>query len=126
MNSSLINHVLPSELVEYFEITEILELGDVKTRSMFIEVKLKEKNTLPCGYDMNAYESKGFLSSKLVQDFPLRGKAVYLNIKRRRWRHKETKTEIRSDYSFIAEGAKFTQELADFLKGTGRDPGRYH
>lgn len=98
----------------------------MKTRSQYIEVELEEKNVLPLGYDPGHYESKGFLSSKRVQDFPLRGKAVYLSIRRRRWRHKQTKEEVRSDYSFIADGAKLTQELADFLKGTGRDPRRYH
>ena len=29
--------------------------------------------------------SKGFLPEIEVQDFPIRGKAVYLRIKRRRW-----------------------------------------
>lgn len=98
----------------------------MKTRSQYIEVELEEKNVLPFGYEPGLYESKGFLSSKRVQDFPLRGKAVYLSIRRRRWRHKQTKEEVRSDYSFIADGAKLTQDLADFLKGTGRDPRRYH
>lgn len=37
---------------------------------------------------------------------------VYLLIRRRRWRHKSTKKEISSDYSFIAEGARLTQEEA--------------
>ena len=78
------------------------------------------------GYNSSDYESKGFLSSKRVQDFPLRGKAVYLVVKRRRWRHKQTKEEIQSDYSFIAEGSKLTQELSNFIKGTGRDPRRHH
>ena len=58
--------------------------------------------------------------------FQFGGKAVYLNVKRRRWRHKVTKQEIQSDYNFIAEGAKLTEELSDFLKGTGRDPRRYN
>jgi len=125
LNLSLINHVLPPELA-YFEIIQIREQGDQQSKKIFIEVVLEEKNVLPSGYDTTAYESKGFLSCKRVQDFPLRGKAVYLNIWCRRWRHKETKEEIRSDYSFIADGAKLTLELADFLKGTGRDPRRYH
>lgn len=116
MNSTLLNQVLPPELVEFFEIIELHELGDLQTKKVFIEVELEEKNTLPSGYDSAAYASKGFLSCKRVQNFPLRGKAVYLNIKRRRWRHKETKVEIRSDFSFLAEGSKLTQELADFLK----------
>ena len=72
------------------------------------------------------YESKGFYDRAMIQDFPIRGKAVYLCIKRRRWRNKFNKSiEIKSDYSFITEGSKLTIELSDFLKGTGRDPRRY-
>lgn len=125
MNSSLISHVLPEELIEYFDIKEVLVLCDIKTKKEFLSVDLDERNSLPIGYEASSYQSKGFVSNKTIQDFPLRGKAVYLNIRRRRWRHKETLEDIQSDYSFIAQGAKLTQELADFLKGTGRDPRRY-
>jgi hypothetical protein len=49
-----------------------------------------------------------------------------LGIRRRRWRNKNDKSiEIKSDYSFIADGSKLTVELSDFLKDTGRDPRRY-
>ena len=126
MNSSLISYVLPSELLNYFRITEVDDLCNLATKEAFIEVKLEENNQLPNSYSSSDYESKGFLSSKRIQDFPLRGKAVYLTIKRRRWRHKITKKEIRSDYSFICEGSKLTVELSDFLKGTDRDPRRYN
>jgi hypothetical protein len=126
LNLDLISYVLPSELLDYFRVIEVQELCSLKTKTVFISVQLEEKNQIPRGYDSSKYESKGFLSSKTVQDFPLRGKAVYLTIKRRRWRDKVTKEEITSDYSFIAEGSKLTQELSDFLKGTGRDPRRYH
>ena len=118
MNLALISYVLPSELLDYFKVTQVRELCDIKAKTVFISVELEEYNILPKGYDRSKYESKGFLSSKRVQDFPLRGKAVYLTIKRRRWRDKETKQEIRSDYTFIAEGSKLTQELSDFLKGS--------
>lgn len=126
MNPDLISYVLPSELLVYFEITQVEELCSLETKEVFISVELEEKNSLPNPYRSSEYESKGFLSSKTVQDFPLRGKAVYLTIKRRRWRHKETKKEIRGNYSFLAEGSKLTQELSDFLKGTGRYPRRFH
>ncbi len=125
LEKSIINYVLPSEILKDFTIKEVKELGDSRLKEVYIELQLEEKNTLPPGYKSEEYESKGFISSKRVQDFPLRGKAVYLVIKRRRWRHKETKKEIKSDYSFISEGAKLTQELSDFLKGTGRYPRRY-
>jgi len=59
---------------------------------------------LPSGYLPSNYESKDFLPSSRIQDFPIRGQAVYLVIRRRRWHHKETKREIRNDHSFIAEG----------------------
>jgi hypothetical protein len=116
LETTLLNHVLPSELLNYFRTTEVLELCNIKTKEVFIEVKLEENNQLPNFYFPSDYESKGFLSSKRIQDFPLRGKAVYLTIKRRRWRHKLNKNEIRSDYSFIAEGSKLTVELSAFFK----------
>jgi len=125
MNSALISHVLPGELLEHFDINKVNELCDIKTKNIFLSVDLDEKNNLPPGYDSSCYQSKGFMSDKTIQDFPLRGKAVFLTIRRRRWRHKQTKEEIRSDYSFITEGAKLTQGLADFLKGTSRYPRRY-
>ena len=126
LDITLLSYVLPTSLLTYFKITRVSELCSIKDHKDFIEVHLEENNQLPSGYSSVDYESKGFVSSKRVQDFPLRGKAVYLVIKRRRWRNKLTKEEIRSDYSFIAEGSKLTQELSDFLKDTGRYPRRYH
>jgi transposase len=125
MGTGFISYILPEELLAHFEITSLQELGELATKKMILEVQMEEKNQLPLGYSPKDYESKGFSSESRIQDFPIRGKAVYLLIKRRRWRHKETKKEITSDYSFIAEGSKLTRELSDFLKGTGRDPGRY-
>lgn len=126
MDKSLISFVLPQELLSHFGINHVKELCRIEDKTVYISVELEEINKLPSMYDSKEYESKGFLSSKTIQDFPLRGKALYLTIKRRRWRHKLTKKEITSDYSFLAEGSKLTQELSDFLKGTGRDPSRYH
>ena len=127
MEKALIGYFLPEGLLEHFKITNVEELGEVSTKRMVIQVELEEINTIPKCYDSSLYESKGFYPITIVQDFPIRGKAVYLAIKRRRWRHKEHKNEIiHNDYTLIAEGSRITQELSDFLKGTGRDPRRYH
>ena len=100
-------------------------LGDVASKKMFFEIYLEENNEILGSYDKAKYESKGF-TEITIQDFPIRGKAVYLKIKRRRWRHKERPHEIiRNDFSFVAEGSGFTKELSDFLKGTGRYKGGY-
>ena len=127
MEKALIGYFLPEGLLEHFKITKVEELGEVSTKRMVIQVELEEINTILKCYDSSLYESKGFYPITIVQDFPIRGKAVYLAIKRRRWRHKEHKNEIiHNDYTLIAEGSRITQELSDFLKATGRDPSRYH
>ena len=100
-------------------------LGDVGSKKMFFEISLEENNEILDTYNKEQYESKGF-TEITIQDFPIRGKAVYLKIKRRRWRHKERPNEIiRNDFSFVAEGSGFTKELSDFLKDTGRYKGGY-
>ena len=112
--------------MDQFLITDISELGHVKSKRVNWYIYLEEKNKLPSGYDSQEYESKGFFSQKYIQDFPIRGKAVYLVLKRRRWRLKaDPSQELSTDCLFITEGSKITQELSDFLKGTGRDPRRY-
>lgn len=126
MENSLLNHFLPEELLGHFCIVDLKELGDVLSKEMFYEIYLEENNVIPEGRVSSHYESKGFYTEVTIQDFPIRGKAVYLKIKRRRWRHKDNpKDIIRNDYSFVAEGSKLTKELSDFLKETGRYTGRY-
>ena len=125
MDKEIISHFLPEGLLAHFSITEVFLLGDVKSKKMFFEICLEEDNKLLEEPDSSQYESKGFTEITL-QDFPIRGKAVYLKIRRRRWRHKlDTKKVVRNDFSFVAEGSGFTQELSDFLKDTGRYQGRY-
>ena len=127
MEKELIGYFLPQGLLKYFTITNVEELGEVSTRRMVLQIDLDENNLLPHGYDPKEYESKGFYPVTLIQDFPIRGKAVYLALKRRRWRHKIHRNQIiYNDYSIIADGSRMTEELSAFLKGTGRDPGRYH
>ncbi len=125
MELPIIASVLPDLILDYFTIVNFKELGNVKTKKMEFEVHLDEKNSIHQGVDSKEYESKGFLPSSRVQDFPIRGKAVYLVLRRRRWRHKQTKKEIHNNISFVAKGVKLTEEISDFLKGTGRDPRRY-
>jgi len=110
-----LGYVFPLELMEHFEIVSVQELGNVKAKEDYYEVVFEEKPIIPEGVNASEYESKDFVS-KTVQDFPIRGRAVFLEIKRRRWRHKETGASISRDFSFLAEGSKFTKELADFLK----------
>jgi hypothetical protein len=122
LDTTLLSHFLPAGLLEHFTITSINDLEDTVSKEKYFEIQLEENNILhkPNAID---YESKGFTQITL-QDFPIRGKAVYLKIKRRRWRHKlRPKEVVRNDFSFVAVGSGFTQELSDFLKGTGKYKG---
>ena len=118
--------MFPSELMEYFRISKFQILCYIQTRSECWEIEFEEINELPNGYSPIEYESKGFVESKLIQDFPLRGRAVFLRVKKRRWRHKQSGDIIKRDFSFIADGSKFTQELSDFLKDASGYATRYH
>jgi hypothetical protein len=118
--------LFPSELMDYFMITDFQTLCSIEIKEEYWVIEFEEKNKVPAGYSSIEYESKGFMESKLIQDFPLRGKAVYLRIKKRRWRHKQSGEIIKRDFSFIADGSKFTQELSDFLKDASGYATRYH
>lgn len=107
-------------MLEYFSIVEHQQLCSVKDKLEYWVIDFEEKNEIPNGYSTSHYESKGFNQARLVQDFPIRGRGVYLRIRKRRWRHKQTGAIIQRDFSFIAEGSKFTSELSDFLKDAGR------
>ena len=120
MEIGIVSHFLPTGLLEHFSITNVSELCNVKERKHFIEISLEENNKILKDVDSTLYESKGF-TAITIQDFPIRGKAVFLKIKRRRWRLKDNhRVVIRNDFSFVAEGSGFTRELSDFLKGRGR------
>jgi transposase len=108
--------ILPRDLLEYFEVTQVKIVPGAKEEDDYYLITLEEHNSLPAGFKLDEYESKGFYKARLIQDFPIRGKAVYLEIHRRRWRHKSSKQNIHRDFSLIAAGTKFTKELADFLK----------
>jgi hypothetical protein len=112
--------------MEYFQITNFEILCSVSTKKEYWLIDLEESNEIPKGYHASEYESKGFTESKLIQDFPLRGRGVYLRIRKRRWRDKKTGAIIKRDFSFIADGSKFTKELSDFLKDGGQYANRYH
>lgn len=125
MESEYLSHIFPKGLLEHFKVTAFIEMENIAEKTMFYEIHLEENNKILGDYDQNLYESKGF-TEVVLQDFPIRGKAVFLRFKRRRWRLKDDKTKIiRNDFSFVAVGSGFTQELSDFLKDSGRYKGRY-
>lgn len=107
----LANLVLPHEIFEYFDIITI-QGGERQ-----VDIYLEEKNENPEGYELVKLVSKGFHPSICLQDFPLRDKALYLHVRRRRWYCESTRKTVERDWESVAKGTRLTKGFASFLKG---------
>lgn len=110
MESSGYRLLLPEGTLDYFNIS------DIKESSTEIVICLEEKNEVPQEYSGSKVESKGFYDPIVVQDFPIRGKKVFLNIRRRRWIVKDEGRYVSSNWKLVAQGSRMTHEFASFLK----------
>jgi hypothetical protein len=80
----LARYILPKEIFNYFTLVQIKEEGNN------LHFYLEELNVLPAEYSSRYMESKGFHKESIIKDFPLREKALYLHVRRRRWLNKDT------------------------------------
>lgn len=108
---SLLKLVLPSELFDYFEITNLVIADQT------VDVYLDEQDIKPTIFSDHKLTSKGFHSEIVVQDFPIRKKAVFLHVRRRRWLVEDTGKVVSREWDSVAEGTRYTKSFADFLKG---------
>lgn len=107
---TLIEALLPSELYQYFEI------GDVKITDKEIHVYLNELNNWPSSHKNIKLISKGFHQAVTIQDFPIRERAVFLHVRRRKWQEEHTGKIISNSWNIVAEGTRYTKGFASFLK----------
>jgi hypothetical protein len=110
----LLKLFLPDILVEHFDLTQSKQEGET------LHLYFDEQNKPPIEYALKILISKGFHDEITVQDFPLRGKRVFLHIKRRRWTDKQTNEIVQRDWTLVAKGSRMTEEFADFLKEISR------
>ncbi len=106
--------VLPDGLLEYFNI------NDIKQSQKELYIYLEEKKDTPQEYKSDKLTSKGFFEEIKVQDFPIRGKGVYLLIKRRKWLNEDTGAIVSRNWELVAKGTRMTKEFAAFLKVISR------
>jgi hypothetical protein len=109
-DKNLLDLILPQVILEYFLLT------DFTSSTSEISLYLEEKNMIPEEYGSDKLISNGFFDEITVQDFPLRGKAVYLHIRRRRWLNQTTGAVVFRDWNMVAQGTRMTTEFASFLK----------
>lgn len=110
MQTSGYSLLLPTGMLEYFEITEVKENGNS------VDIYLTELNIIPSEYKNDKLQSKGFYEEITINDFPIRGKRLLLHIKRRKWLNESTGDIVNRDWELVAKGTRMTQEFASFLK----------
>lgn len=113
----LLELVLPEGVKTYFE------LKSHKVDADNIHLYLEELNGIPHEFTGQKLESKGFHSEITFQDFPLRGKEVFMHVKRRRWLNHDTGKVVSRDWSVVAAGTRISKEFAAFLKQIHRYSG---
>lgn len=104
--------LLPGVIYDYFELVHT-EISDVDVHLFLDEVSNPPRRV--------GYESKGFTEQSIIQDFPLRGKPVYLHIRRRKWLEKSTGRVLTNSYDLTHLGTQITADFAAFLKGVYRE-----
>lgn len=110
LSLDLLKLLLPELLVTHFNLTNHqIKQGD-------LHLFFKEKKDTPKEETRRILIAHGFHKEISVQDFPLRGKNVFLHIKRRRWLDKNSKQIVQRDWDLIAQGTRMTVEFAAFLK----------
>ncbi|MGE6352766.1 ISAon1 family transposase N-terminal region protein [Flavobacterium sp. NPDC079362] len=110
----LLKFMLPDFLVEHFEVVSSTNSEEI------LHLYFEEHAKPPEEFSDLQLVSKGFQDEITIQDFPLRGKFVYLHIKRRRWTNKNTGEIVKRDWNLVAKGTRMTQEFAAFLKEINR------
>ena len=117
--NSLIRLILPQEIFDYFEIIKI------NIAEKEVHVYLDELQLNPEGFEKEKLLSKGFHPVATIQDFPIRDKAMYLHVRRRRWLIESSGQVISRDWDTVAKGTRLTKDFAIFLKGIlGRLPNK--
>ena len=103
--------VLPDGLLDYFELVECEKYAD------HYDIFLDELPVLNKEDRKRRVQSKGFTEYKRIEDFPLRGRSVYLHLRKRKWFDMETREVFTYDIHIDEPGTKMEAEFVAFLKG---------
>jgi hypothetical protein len=111
VNKELMRMLLPEDYIKNFNIERIIE------RKETWEIQLYEKEELiPVQLKCKQVIKLGFCNPIELQGFPVKGKALYIKIYRRRWKDAESLEIFDNPYDFHEEGMKATREFGVFLK----------
>lgn len=99
-------------------ITDNFEFIDYKESDTILEYWLDEREYMSReDYKRDCVRPYGFTECRTIQDFPIRGHAVYLHVRRRKWLDRSTGEIFTYTYDNLSEaGSKLCPEFVSFLK----------
>lgn len=111
VTKTLLETIFPGVIVENFDIVSIQHYP--KEEEMHIH--LDKKKSIPVEFSSRRVVFNGFTAAKKIQDYPIRGNAVYLHVRRRKWLDTETNEILTKTYSIAFEGTQLTKEFVSFF-----------
>ncbi len=112
--NELLKIFLPEWLFDYFDLVK------VDTNESTINFFLDEKKIIPDNLSECQVRSNGFTAYTKIQDFPIKGKAVYLHVRKRKWIDCKTNKIHTAKYEINFKGTQLTKEFVAFLKSTNQ------
>lgn len=116
----LASFLLPNGMLDWFDFVSAKEeVAEKKKDSIYkstLHIYLDEKDNRSA--ETQHLRLNGFTEETIVKDFPVRDRNLILHIRRRRYLDEDGKSVILSVYQATADGTRYSEEFAAFLKGT--------
>lgn len=103
--------IFPAFITENFEFVDYKECDNRPDYWLYERGYMSRED-----YKKGAVREYGFTEERVIQDFPLRGKAVFLHVRRRKWRDTDDGSIFTYDYDMTEDGSRLTPEFVAFLK----------
>ena len=117
---SLLYYILPSFILDSFELVNVEDKPvDKPTPELLypsvLHIYLDERDNRT-EEQSQMFRPNGFTEPTQVQDFPIRDRKTVLHIRRRRYVDSDGKSVIINNFNLSAQGTRYSDEFADFLK----------
>jgi transposase len=111
-SDQLLRAILPDVLIDNFDVVDYQ-----KTDTRF-DIWLDEKKVLIREDKKNSNViSHGFSEYRVIQDFPIRGRATYLHVRKRKWLDKDTGEIFSYEWELSEfDETRLNSEFVSFLK----------
>lgn len=113
IQTHLLSILVPSEILEHFEINQVIE----NTTELLIEL-IEKETEVPSALKGKQVSLDGYMNATTLQHYPQMGKNYYIHLRRRRWKEKGVVSgkSYHNEYDFTSTGTMATKSFGAFLK----------